>query len=87
MSSQITLAVPRLGAYEGVGRTRKKKKMKQTPKPIPKPPPRPYDNSVEILNLFAKIKKDQLLGAPSVWASTIIRREPTREERTEILSG
>ena len=38
MSSQITLAVPRLGAYEGVGRTRKKKKIKLMSNPIPNPP-------------------------------------------------
>ena len=38
----------------------------------------------EILNLFAKVKKDQPLRAPSVLVSTV-RRQTTREKRAEIL--
>ena len=38
MNSQITLAAPRLGAEEGVGRTRKKKGMKQISYLIPNSP-------------------------------------------------
>ena len=38
----------------------------------------------EIMSLSAKIKKDQLLRAPSVGST--IRRASTREERAEIFS-
>ena len=37
----------------------------------------------EILNLFAKIKEDQLLRERLAWVGTI-RLESTREERAEI---
>ena len=39
----------------------------------------------EILNIFAKIKKDQLLRERLAWVGTI-GRESTREERAQILS-
>ena len=39
----------------------------------------------EILNIFAKIKKDQLLRERLAWVGTI-GRESTREERAEIFS-
>ena len=35
VSSQITLAAPRLGAEEGVGRTTKKKRTRNTHSPVP----------------------------------------------------
>ena len=35
MSSQITLAAPRLGAEEGIGRTKKKKRTRKTYGPVP----------------------------------------------------
>ena len=35
VSSQITLAAPRLGAEEGVGRTTKKKRSRKTSSPMP----------------------------------------------------
>ena len=49
MSSQITLAALRLGAEEGVGRTREKKKnikpiTEPTPKAVEAPKPRKTEN-------------------------------------------